>query len=71
MSKKEIGAKITLVLPPSEEEVHEELMKIYMEMPFWKRLAFIFFAWLARFSAEILVKILVSEIDKKEAEKKW
>ena len=68
MSKKGIGAKITIIIPAGEETIiEEELKRIYAKMPLWKKIVLIPFALLFLFSRMMVMKIFESEM---ETEKK-
>ena len=63
MNKKEIGIKITLNFPLSEEDIEKEVKKIYAKMPFWKKLILFPFILLNVFSTIVIVKIFESEVN--------
>ena len=67
MSKKEIGAAVTIVLPtPIETVVEEEFERLYAKMPLWKKVILTPFALIFLFSGIVILKIFESEIETEE-----
>ena len=67
MSKKEIGADVTIALPmPIETVVEEEFERLYAKMPFWKKVILTPFALIFLFSGMVVLKIFESEIEAEE-----